>query len=242
MSDVQFLQKDGVLHITLSVPDKGNALSSAIVEPIIERLESINYKSEKALVILGEGRHFCTGFDLSDLEQVSDGDLLQRFVRIEHMLQLIRHASIPTIAFTQGAAYGAGADIFAACQFRFAAERAKFAFPGPNFGLILGTNRLSHLIGADTALTIIGGNKPIDCNKAVSVGLVTQCIEADDLDDCITSACSSFSPSVNAALRQAAIPDTRDSDMSALVHSAFKPGLKERIVSYRASLQKKSKL
>ena len=39
------------------------------------------------IVIGGEGRHFCTGFDLTGIDRASDGDLLLRFVRIERLLQ-----------------------------------------------------------------------------------------------------------------------------------------------------------
>ncbi|WP_191600195.1 enoyl-CoA hydratase/isomerase family protein [Marinomonas algicola] len=239
MALIEFEQKDTTGFLYLSNPDKGNALSPAMVESMILLLEKDMPSEITSLVIIGRGRHLCTGFDLSDIEELSDGDLLLRFVRIEHLLQLIQHASYTTIAFNQGAAYGAGADLFSACQYRFASESAKFSFPGPNFGLVLGTRRLSNLIGANQALSLIGNKKPIRIETALETGLVTHCIEESDLLETISNAATSFSPETTAALRAAALIDTRQMDMNALVQSASKPGLKNRILTYRKSLTQK---
>jgi len=64
---------------------------------------------------------------------------LLRFVRIEQLLQRLFRVPYPTVALVHGHVFGAGADLFCACQHRFAASDATFRLPGTGFGLVQGT-------------------------------------------------------------------------------------------------------
>ncbi|MFD2857556.1 enoyl-CoA hydratase/isomerase family protein [Seohaeicola zhoushanensis] len=123
---------DGEGHrlLTLDRPDKGNALSEELTDALDAACVQAVADDVPLLVLAGAGRHFCTGFDLADLEELSDGDLLARFVRIEMMLDRLWQLPVPTLAIAKGRTMGAGADIFVACQRRVAVEGASFAFPG----------------------------------------------------------------------------------------------------------------
>ncbi len=73
----------GVHALTLDRGDKGNALSSALVDALLAAIAAAHDRPQaRALVLAGNGRHLCTGFDLSDHEQATEGDLLLRFVRV----------------------------------------------------------------------------------------------------------------------------------------------------------------
>ena len=76
-------RRDGdVLHLQLNRPDKGNALSASLVGALAEAVEAATRDVQLRLLVLsGAGRHFCTGFDLSDLDHETDDSLLARFTR-----------------------------------------------------------------------------------------------------------------------------------------------------------------
>src|SRR3954465_10141982 len=106
--------------LSLNRPDRGNALGPELVEALAEAFDRAVAHGARLIVLRGEGRHFCTGFDLTDLESLSDGDLLLRVVRIEALLQCIHAAPVTTLAVATGRTFGAGADLFAACDRRIA--------------------------------------------------------------------------------------------------------------------------
>jgi len=192
----------------------------------------------RLLVLRGEGRALCTGFDLTDLQAQSDADLLARFVAIELLLQAVRHAPVPTLALGHGRMFGAGADLFAACTWRIADPAARFAFPGARFGLVLGTRRLAAIVGEARALALTTRGQGLDAEAALSCGLATALMPQEEWDAAVAQAAAEITRVDRAtalALATAARPDTRDADLAALVRSAAAPGLRDRIVAYAAA-------
>jgi len=230
---------DGIVHLTLSRPERGNALGPDLVEALLEALGRAAVDGARLIVLRGAGRHFCTGFDLSDLETLSDGDLLLRVVRIETLLQAVHHAPVPTLAVAHGATTGAGADLLAACQHRWALAGTRFAFPGAGFGLALGTRRLALRVGPDAARDLVGSGRRIEATEASSLGLVTRIAAAETVDADLESQAAALAIDAETVVRIHAltVPDTREADMANLVASAARPGLKGRIVAYVAALR-----
>jgi enoyl-CoA hydratase len=124
MSEATVLQSltDGVARLTLNCPAKGNALSASMVAAIDTAFDHAIAGGARLIVIDGTGRHLCTGFDLSDLNEESDADLLLRFVNLEMLLRKVYDAPIATLAIGRGRVFGAGADLFAACDHRIALQ------------------------------------------------------------------------------------------------------------------------
>lgn len=240
-------QRDGpVLQLQLNRSDKGNALSPELV---LELTQAITDASQdptiRLLVLSGQGRHFCTGFDLSDLDQQTDDSLLARFTRVELMLQALHAAPMTTLALAHGRTMGAGADLFAACRERWIVDDARFAFPGAGFGLVLGSARLSALVGAPQAADWIESGALFDSGDACRSGLATRRIDADALADA-TAALAQRSSRLDtrtqqligqaiAAGRHGHDAAARAADLERLVRSAAQPGLRERIAAYRAA-------
>ena len=79
---------NGVTTCTLNRPDKLNALNADMVEGLLQAIHEATAKDSQLVVFKGAGRAFCAGFDLSDLADISDADLLLRFVRIETLPKL----------------------------------------------------------------------------------------------------------------------------------------------------------
>jgi enoyl-CoA hydratase/carnithine racemase len=233
---------DGVVRLTLNRPDKANALDTEIVEALLAGIETARAGGTRLLVFAGAGRHFCAGFDLSDLDTISDGDLLHRFVRIETLLQTVFHLPFATLALAHGRVMGAGADLFSACSRRAAAPGTVFRMPGLGFGILLGTRRLAARIGDDAARRIQNETRAFDVEEAVRLGFATETAPDTDWPDLIeaaTEVAHTLSPAATAALYSATVRDTRDRDMADLVASASAPGLRDRIRAYRDKTLKK---
>lgn len=229
-------RRGGVLSVTLDRPERGNALSASLVEELIAAVdEAFADAIVHTLVLAGTGRNFCTGFDLADFEQCSDGDLLLRFARIEHLLSMLWYAPIRTACVASGRTWGAGADLLVACDERIAVEGASFRFPGPAFGIVLGTRRLSERIGVDGARNVLTRGLELDAPAALAAGLVNEICAADQVQAWLEGLAAAPVPDRETLrrLREATRADRRDADLAALVRSAARPGLKARLLAYR---------
>ncbi|MEQ9329953.1 enoyl-CoA hydratase/isomerase family protein [Thalassobaculum sp.] len=229
----------GIVQLTLSRPERGNALGPDLVEALLDGIDRAGSEGARLIVLRGAGRHFCTGFDLSDLDSLSDGDLLLRVVRIETLLQAVHHAPVPTVAIAHGATTGAGADLLAACQHRWALAGTRFAFPGAGFGLALGTRRLALRVGSDATRDLVGTGRRIELDEASELGLVSRVVAADAVEaelDALAATLAVDRETI-ARINALTVPDTRPADMANLVASAARPGLKARITAYVAALQ-----
>ena len=165
------VDRDGpVRRLTLNRPAKANALNADLVEALLAEVEAARTDGTRLLVLQGDGRNFCAGFDLTGYEEASEGDLLLRFVRIEQLLQAVYHAPFATLALAHGRNLGAGADLFLACDTRVASPEATFRMPGLRFGLQLGTRRLARRIGGDGARRILAESRIVGAEEALALG------------------------------------------------------------------------
>jgi len=227
-----------VLRLRLNRPARANGLDASIVDRMAEAVAGAAHDGARVLVLEGAGRHFCSGFDLSDLDGISEGDLALRFLRIELLLQAIYHAPMRTVALAQGCAFGAGADLFCACAHRIAAPDARFRFPGPRFGVVLGTGRLRRCVGESVAQELLLGGREFDAAQALQAGLATEILEPKDwpgrlaeLDgvDGIVSA------ETSAAILDVVREERGAIDLAALARSVAAAGFKQRVLRYRDS-------
>lgn len=222
--------------VDLCRPDQRNALSPQLVNELTEVVDQTTREGVQLLVLRGQGKNFCAGFDLSDAAQCSEGDLLLRFVRIEGLLQAVFHAPFETLALIHGRNFGAGVDLAAACSRRICAPDTSFQFPGLRFGLVLGTRRLSHLIGADMAHQILSSSWQFDAAEAHKIAFVQSVVSPEHWIHEIEAVADSLMPIdtlTRSHLRKVTQIDTRALDLSDLVLSASRPGLSERIAAYQ---------
>ena len=232
--DLICTREDDVLLLTLNRGSKANSLTPTLVEDLITALDQPD--NVRMAVIRGEGKHFCAGFDLSDISKLSDGDLLWRFVRIEFLLQKIYHSPFPIVALGHGQIVGAGADLFVACWHRVAAPCAKLKMPGWNFELALGTGRLAALIGQDAARDMLIDTRSISAEQAREIGLASDLIEKEGWEDLVTTlAARARTLPTEATTNMLALTGSKNAelDLAALVRSAARPGLKARVEKYR---------
>lgn len=227
-------RSDGVTFVALNRPEKRNALSATLVSQLLAAFDEAIADQVRLLVFVGEGKSFCSGFDLSLLEQESEGDLLLRFVQIETLLFKIFSAPFVTLAVGKGTTLGAGADLFAACDRRVALDDLRIGFPGAGFGLVLGTARLIVRIGSDAARHLVRSGETVDADTALRIGLATDRVEADALDRLIERenvAAGRLDRETVRAIHCVSMSDGTQ-ELAALVRSAARPGLKDRIRAY----------
>lgn len=228
----------GVRRLVLTRPAKANALSPEMVDAIDACLDAALAATPRVLVVEGEGQNFCAGFDFDGFDTLSEAELLYRFVRIEQLLARVRYAPFPTVAAVRGAAFGAGADLVAACTFRVGMTGARLRFPGFRFGLALGTRHLAHLIGPQRAREILLAAEIVSAEQALRDGLLTD-LAADGPEfshrvDQRIALCADVDAASAVTLLRNVLPETRDADLADLVRSAIRPGMRARIAAYRA--------
>lgn len=225
-----------VTRLTLNRPQKANALSAALVEALIDAVEYAATDGTRLLIIDGAGPHFCAGFDFTDAQVQSEGDLALRFIRIETLLQALYHAPCETLALAHGRVFGAGADIVASCGLRIAAAGTTFRMPGLRFGVVLGTRRLMHRVGTDKAREILSTSRTFDAAEALDSGFLTGIAAAEEWPALVAraqNAAEALAPAAAAALHRRTVIDSRSEDMAELARSVSTPGLQERIRRYR---------
>ncbi len=234
----------GITHLRLERAAKGNSLSRDMVQRIDAAIDTCCNDGTRALLIDGAGANFCTGFDLSGLDDETDDTLLARFVAVELMLQKLYRAPFLTAALIHGKAWGAGADLMAACTMRWARPEATFAFPGAGFGLVLGSGRLSAIVGNAAATEWIASGKTIRTTEGFQCGLVqpewAKNVTSAQAIEGLRAMAARLDATALAQIRNATQlyrASNDATDLALLVRSASRAGLKARILAYRASLR-----
>ena len=242
MSDLVVTRDGPLMRVALNRPQKGNALSADLVAKLHAAVDTARAERVRLLLLSGEGRNFCTGFDLSTLQEETDDSLLERFTRTELLLQAIHAAPFDTLALAHGRVIGAGADVFCACARRWVVGQASFAFPGTAFGIVLGTARLGDVVGNAQAKDWVQSGATVDAGAALAAGLVQRQLDAADLDAALGELLAHtqrLDASTHSAIHHALDATRRPrgdagaaQDLARLVQSAARPGLRERILAY----------
>jgi enoyl-CoA hydratase/carnithine racemase len=226
------------LVLTLSRPDKMNALSAGLVEALLAQVDAAQAKGVRLLVLKGAGKNFSAGFDMGGIDPQSEGDLVLRFIRIEQLLQALRHAPFDTMVLAHGRNFGAGVDLIAACARRIATPDASFRMPGLRFGLVLGTRLFAERVGPERARAVHQVSKTFNASEALEWGFLTEIASQEHWDPVIVKAqagATALPADASARLFRVTTADHRDADLAELVRSAAQPGLKDRISAYLAS-------
>ena len=224
-----------VRRLRLNRPEKRNALSADLVEALIAALEQAEADGVAVIAIEGHGPNLSAGFDFSDLDQMTDADLLVRFVRLEMLFQRLLSASAVTVGFAHGKNFGAGVDLLGACRHRIATEDASFRMPGLQFGVVLGTRRFAQTVGEHTAYRILEASESMNAAYAHRIGFVTQVAAPEDWPgvlDCMAARSRVLCHDARTALLGATLLTSADADLADLVRSVAAPGLKDRIRRY----------
>lgn len=183
-------EAEGIVTLTLNRPDSLNALSYALLDRLLARLDDLETTAAaRAVILTGAGdRAFSAGADIPEFSrsvaagpQAACRDFVARGQRVTARLEAFAK---PVIVAVNGLAYGGGCEITEAAPLAIASERAMFAksevalgMP-PTFG---GTQRLPRLAGRKRALELLLTGDPFSPARALELGLINQVVPHDEL-------------------------------------------------------------
>ena len=162
--------------ITLNNPPENFLLEPDFIQ--IEDLRSfIRREDLKGLIFAGAGRHFSAGADLDKLfAMAKDEEILQQKMKKGNLLlSAIEELEIPVISAIEGVCFGGGLEIALACHMRICSEKALFAFPEVNQGLMPGLGgiqRITDLLAGGFSYEMILGGDMLNAGKAHELNIV----------------------------------------------------------------------
>ena len=177
---------DGVATLTLNRGDKFNPLSEQMMTALQTELDAIRADSAVRVVVLAAaGKAFCAGHDLKQMRAQPSPEYYRKlFSQCSRMMLTIQQMPQPVIARVQGLATAAGCQLVAMCDLAVAAEQAKFAVSGVNYGLFCSTPSvaLARNVSRKQAMEMLLTGEFIDAATALQRGLVNRVVPASRLD------------------------------------------------------------
>lgn len=175
---------DGVAEILLNAPQKRNALGEADLEELREQLDEAATARVRALLLRGEGRSFCAGRDISEVDPKTDDVADYLGTRVAGVLQQISAFPAPTFAAVHGACLGVGLGLAIATDVVYVAESAKIGSPFANLGATLDSGGhwlFTERLGPHRTLDLIYTAEFMSGREAVDQGLFSRWVADEDL-------------------------------------------------------------
>jgi len=175
----------GVARLTLNRPEVHNAFDDALIGELSASLERLRKDPKvRIVVIAATGKSFSAGADLNWMRRTAEYSFEENLADAEGLAGLLRTLNElpkPTVALVQGAAYGGGVGLVAACDIVAATERAVFCLSEVKLGLIASviSPYVRAAIGETWARRYTMTAEPFSAEKACAIGLVHDVV-ADD--------------------------------------------------------------
>lgn len=234
-----------VRRIGLDRPAVRNALSLPMLRELERVLLSPDIRECGVLVLESSSADFCLGVDLTELAAESGAGQLSHLLGIERVLTLLGRLACLTIALVRGRAFGAGADLVVACDYRVGVGAAQLAFRGWRFGLALGTRRLVDRVGNSAATELLVSGRAVEAGAAKDCGLLTEvCAGAADADRFVSGVCGSLTEIPAPARRQLlelTRPPVRAASSQDLIESVRADGFSQNLARFRAGLRRSAR-
>lgn len=190
MSDILKREDEGgVATLTLNDPGTLNALSDEMLAALSRALTAIASSDARAVILAAEGRAFCAGHHLRQMQamrQGADGGasaFADLFDRCSAVMQMIRDLPQPVIAQVHGLAAAAGCQLVATCDMAIAADDARFGVNGVDIGLFCSTPMvaLSRNVPRKQAMEMLTTGTFLTAERAAEVGLINRAVPPDRL-------------------------------------------------------------
>ena len=173
-------QRDAVLHLRLNRPAKRNAINDALVTQLQTAFVNLP-ESVRAVVLSGEGQHFCAGLDLSELGERSVAEGILHSRAWHAAFEQIEFGRVPVIAVLHGAVVGGGLELASSAHIRVAEASTFYGLPEGQRGLFVGgggSARVPRLMGAARMADMMLTGRVYDAEEGQQVGL-SQYLVAD---------------------------------------------------------------
>jgi enoyl-CoA hydratase len=178
------LNTDGrVAVITLRRPEVANRLEFSDLQAIRGYVREINAMEHVLVLCLqGEGKHFCSGFNVNSIGTDNVG------AAFEALADELEAARPVTIAAINGGIYGGATDLALACDFRVGVTHSQMFVPAAKLGLLFyqgGLHRYVSRLGVNVAKTLLLTGATFDARQMVACGFLTQLVDAEQLADTV---------------------------------------------------------
>jgi methylglutaconyl-CoA hydratase len=183
---IQLACDGAVATITLSRPEKRNAISFQLVAELSAALDEIERSSTQVMILTGSGKAFCAGMDLDELksllgkthdENVKDSSLMAT------MFRRLYEFPLPSIAAVNGAAIAGGTGLATMCDFTLSVPDAKFGYTEVKIGFVpaIVSSILVWQVGHKIARDLLLTGRLFDAVEAYRYGLVNEIVQAEKL-------------------------------------------------------------
>jgi enoyl-CoA hydratase/carnithine racemase len=165
-------RRDEIAVLTLARPQKRNALDDPTVLGIEKFFDALP-DGIKAVVLSGEGEHFCSGLDLGELAERDIAQGIAHSRGWHRAFERIEFGKVPVVAVLHGAVVGGGLEIAAACHIRVAERSAYYGLPEGSRGIFVGGGgsvRLPRLIGVSRMMDMMLTGRTYDAEEGQALG------------------------------------------------------------------------
>ncbi|WP_417667519.1 3-hydroxyacyl-CoA dehydrogenase NAD-binding domain-containing protein [Roseibium sp.] len=176
MMDVVRYERDGAVAVITVANPPVNALGHAVRQGLWSAIDRFAEDDAQIAVILGEGKLFIGGADISEFGKPPREPFLP------DVCTHIERAQKPVIAAVHGPALGGGCEVALGAHYRLAMKGARFGFPEVKLGLVPGaggSQRMPRLTGVGPALEIMPAGGSVSAEEALAIGLVDRLAEGD---------------------------------------------------------------
>jgi enoyl-CoA hydratase len=190
MSELIASKKGEVGYLHFNMPGTGNKIAHSLISKITEELRAMAQDmSLKAVVISGEGQHFCQGRDAGKKDPgapvPSAVSLRANMMKpIIGLYQALREIQVPVIAVVQGEAHGFGAALAGSADITIASDDARFSFPElkSNMPPTLAMATVLDRVPLKTLGWLVYTSQVINAHEAQRAGLVSTVTTRDALE------------------------------------------------------------
>ncbi len=200
---------NGVVVLTLNRPEVHNAFNDELIATLTESLQVLNSDpSVRVVQLRGAGKSFSAGADLNWMQrmaQYSWEENYQDSLKLASLMSTLANMRMPTVAVVQGAAFGGGVGLVAACDFALASDKASFCLSEVKLGLIPAviSPYVVRAIGARAARRYFVTAERFDADTALRMGLVQEVVPHDTLTQRADEVCDAIATNGPLAVREA---------------------------------------
>jgi 2-(1,2-epoxy-1,2-dihydrophenyl)acetyl-CoA isomerase len=174
---------NGVAEVVLNAPAKLNTLDRDSLGELSQAYTDAASAGVRALVLRGEGRAFCAGRDISNVDAATDNvaGYLADLTALMHRMDAF---PAPTFAIATGACLGVGLGLLIATDVVYAADTARIGSPFANLGAILdsgGHHLFYERLGAHRTLDLMYTAELMTGSDAVALGLFSRVVAEADI-------------------------------------------------------------
>lgn len=194
-----------VRTLWLDRPEKLNALSRQLLLDLVATCRWLDDQADiKVVVVRGQGRSFCAGFDLANFTDAADAPPIETADLGRRATDALTDVRQLTIAGVHGHCIGGGLLLAAACDLRVAARSVRFSIPEVDLGIPLGWGGIPRLVrelGPAVTKELVLTCRAFDAEEARALRFVNEVVDDHDLGDRVDALAAALAAKPAYALR-----------------------------------------